>query len=140
MTGEPIGDDELAMAPDDVLVQQWAVPAQADPFGRRVRQDGTVEECASAIASFTDGEWRFGQQTLEWRRVARLEGRALDEIRALARDLASARGDARAETAGTAQTWTVVLDGKRREVRTGAGDHAAIALDRALQLAIAEAG
>ena len=131
---------ELAIAPDDVLVQQWAVPAQGDPFGRRVRQDGTVEECSSATASFTDGEWTFGEQTLEWRRVAQLEGRALDEIRALARDLASARGDAPMEIAKAEQVWTVVLDGRRREVRTGTRDHAAIALDRALQIAIAEAG
>ena len=131
---------ELAVAPDDVLVQQWAVPAQGDPFGRRVRQDGTVEECSSATASFTDGEWSFGAQELEWRVVAQLQGRALDEIRALARDLASARGGgAGMEIAKAEQIWTVVLDGERREVRTGTRDHAAIALDRALQLAIAEA-
>ena len=132
---------ELAIAPDDVLVQQWAVPAHGDPFGRRVRQDGTVEECSSASVSFADGQWTSGTQTLEWRQVARLEGRALDEIRALSRDLTVARGgDAGAEIGADALTWTVVLDGQRRQVRTGTRDHAAIALDRALQLAIAEAG
>ena len=68
---------ELAIAPDDVLVQQWAVPAQGqDPFGRRVRQDGTVEVLPERRPRSTpNGEWTFGEQTLKCgRRVVQLEG------------------------------------------------------------------
>jgi hypothetical protein len=131
--------EELARAPEDVVLQQWAERAQGDPFGRRVRADGTVEECTSATAAFEDGEWRFGTQPLEWRTVTRLEPVTVEGLRAQARDLLSLPPATGMHITKTVQTWTVVLDGERHEVETDGTEEAVIALDRALQLAVAEA-
>ena len=130
---------ELAQAPDDVVLQQWAEPAQGDPFGRRVRADGTVEECLSATAAFEDGEWRFGTQPLEWRRVTALADDDLAPLLDRARALLSLPPATGTRITKAVQTWTIVLDGERREVETDGTEAAVTALDQALQLAIAEA-
>jgi hypothetical protein len=131
--------EELARAPDDVLLQQWAVPAQGDPFGRRVRADGTVEECSSATAEFVDGEWRFGTRPLEWRTVARLGEAALAELRDKARALLELDPPHGMRIAKAEQTWTLVFDGERHEVTVTGSEPAVSELDRSLQLAIAQA-
>jgi hypothetical protein len=139
-----------AAAPPDVLVQQWVVQEQGDPFGRRVREDGTVEECTSATAAFEDGEWRMGTQPLAWREVGRLGPEALDGLRGQIRALGllGGDGDGAGEPKGThvakaVQTWTVALDGRRREhavAGAGLGSAPALAkLDEALQMALARA-
>ena len=137
-----------ASAPDDVLVQQWVRTEQSDPFGRRVRADGTVEECSSATAELVDGEWRFGTQPLRWREVARLDPQALEGLRATIRSLGVLDLPPAIEPEGTLvakaeQTWTVALDGRRHEVTyPGMGlerEPALAALDQALQVAVAQA-
>jgi hypothetical protein len=134
--------------PADVLVQQWVTAEQDEPFGRRVRADGTTEECSGATAELVDGEWRFGTQPLEWRSVARLAEPALEGLRAVIRESGVLDLPERIEPSGTvvakvSQTWTVAVDGRRHQVSfAGAGLDRAPALkrlDEALQLAIAQA-
>jgi hypothetical protein len=130
---------ELAQAPDDVVLQQWAEPAQGDPFGRRVRADGTVEECLSATAAFEDGEWRFGTQPLEWRDVTRIGADGVARLLEQARALLALPPATGMRITKAVQTWTVVLDGERREVEADGTEDAVVALDQSLQLAVAEA-
>jgi hypothetical protein len=131
--------DDLAHAPADVVLQQWAEPAQGDPFGRRVHGDGTVEDCTSATAAFEDGEWRFGSQPLEWRPVTRLDPAVVEGLQEQARALLTLPPPTGMRITKAVQTWTVVLDGERHEVETDGVEEAVIALDQALQLAVAEA-
>jgi hypothetical protein len=134
--------------PPDVLVQQWVTTEQGDPFGRRVRTDGTAEECSSATAELVDGEWRFGSRPLEWRQVAQLDETALEGLRAAIRQLGVLELPATLDPTGqmiakVEQVWTVALDGRRHQVAfPGAGLERAPALarlDEALQLALAQA-
>lgn len=129
---------DLARAPDDVLIQQWAEPAQGDPFGRRLRADGTIEECSGATAEFVDGEWSFGTQTLAWRRVAQLGDDAVATLLDTARRLLTLperRPGTRILKAE--QTWTLVLEGRREELTVTGDEPEVTELDRALQLAAA---
>ena len=134
--------------PADVLVEQWVTAEQSDPFGRRVRADGTAEECTSTTAEFVDGALRFGSQPLRWRKVAQLDEAALEALRTAIRQLGVLELPEPLEHPGNLvakaeQVWTVALDGRRHQVSfPGAGLDRAPALarlDEALQLAIAQA-
>ncbi len=130
---------ELARPPADVVLQQWAEPAQGDPFGRRVHADGTVEECSSATAAFEDGEWRFGTQPLEWREVTRVGTDAVARLLEQARALLALPPATGMRITKAVQTWTVVVEGERHEVEADGTEDAVVALDQSVQLAVAEA-
>jgi hypothetical protein len=134
--------------PGELLVEQLVERPQSDPYAKRVHRDGAVHEYSSAVAGFEDGEWRFGTQPLEWRPLVTLAPQAVAELEGLIRsegvlDLPSEHRPRGTSIGGSDVTWTVELDGRRREIRLlGVGPDAVpalAALDRALQLAVAQA-
>jgi hypothetical protein len=134
--------------PGELLVEQLVERPQSDPYAKRVHRDGSVHEYTSAVASFEGGEWRFGTQPLAWRPLVTLPPAAVTELEELIRregvlDLPAEHLPRGTSIGGSDVTWTVELDGRRHTIRLlGVGTEAVpaiAALDRALQLAVAQA-
>ncbi len=132
----------------DLLVQQRIDAPEDARWARRVFSDGRVEECSGVTAEFVDGAWRFGTQERRWRPLTSLAPAAVKGLRDVIRDSGVMDLPAEVEPAGTViggteQTWTIAVDGRRRQVHLLGVRPDRVpplaALDEALQLAVADA-
>jgi hypothetical protein len=130
----------------DVLMQQWVEPAQEEPYGRRILQDGTVEEHSSVTASFVDGELVYESQPAEWRQLGHCEPEIQRMLEDAIRESGVLEMPAKPSLPGTTVAkarliWTVALDGRSNELQlTDAhllSDPRLAAVDEAFQLAFA---
>lgn len=140
----PAGDEPMGA----LLLEERVERPQTDPYAKRVLQDGRVYERTSVNARFEGGEWSFGEQPLEWRPLVTLDPPAVSALAELIRserivDLPAEQLPEGTSIGGSNVIWTVEVDGTRHSVSLiGVGGEQPApfaALDRALQLAIAEA-
>jgi hypothetical protein len=108
-------------ATDDVLLSQRIERPQIQPYERRVRADGLLEEWSAVRVEFVEGETRFLDQQPQWRPVVMLsesDVEALEQVIAGVgfEELAGEHLPAGTSIGGSVVTWTATIDGRSYEV------------------------